>query len=289
MSVDKVYPVPETQTFLPGTQIEILNPDIQRGNIKHAVFDFDGTVSILREGWPEIMLPVMLDAIRGDTPVTQELEQACIDYIDESTGIQTVLQMEHLVEMVRDFGFVPKDQILDARGYKQIYNDALMVPVNARLAALKRGDTTLEDVTVRGSREFVKAVYDRGVRVYIASGTDRDDVRNETDACEIAQWAEGGIWGAIGNVEAYSKDKVIKEIIAENDLQGSELVVVGDGPVEIKNAKSNGGIAVGVASDEVTGHGWNMDKRPRLVKAGCDILIPDFAELDAVTKYLFNE
>jgi len=286
--VDKVYPVPEKQTFLPGTQIEVLNSDFQRGNIKHAVFDFDGTVSILREGWPEIMLPVMVDAIRGDKPATPEIVEACREYIDESTGIQTILQMEHLVEMVREFGNVPEDKILDAKGYKAIYNEALMKPVNERLAALRRGEKTLEDVTVKGSREFVKALFDRGVKVYIASGTDRDDVRNESGACEIAQWAEGGIWGAIGNVEEYSKDKVIKEIIAQNDLHGSELLVVGDGPVEIRNAKSNGGIALGVASDEVTGHGWNMDKRPRLVKAGCDLLIPDFAELDTLIGYLFD-
>ncbi len=289
MNVGKDYPVPETQTFLPGTQIEVLHPDIERGNIKHCVFDFDGTVSILREGWPDIMLPVMVNAIRGETPATPELEQACLDYIDESTGIQTVLQMEHLVEMVREFGNVPEDQILDARGYKQIYNDALMEPVNARLAALRSGEKTLEDATVLKSRDFVKALYDRGVTVYIASGTDRDDVINECGACEIAQWAKGGIWGAIGNVEEYSKDKVIKQIIADNALHGSELLVVGDGPVEIRNAKSNGGIAVGVASDEVAGQGWNMDKRPRLVKAGCDILVPDFGEMDAILRYLFEE
>lgn len=287
--VDKVYPVPEKQTFLPGTQIEVLNSDIPRGKIKHAVFDFDGTVSILREGWPEIMLPVMVDAIRGDTPSTPELVKACEDYIDESTGIQTILQMEHLVKMVREFGHVPEDKILDAKGYKQIYNDALMKPVNERIDALLSGKKTLDDVTVKGSREFVKALYDRGVRIYIASGTDRDDVINESTHCGVAQLAEGGVWGAIGNVEEYSKDKVIKEIIAENDLHGSELLVVGDGPVEIRNAKSNGGLALGVASDEVAGQGWNMDKRPRLVKAGCDLLIPDFSEMDTLIGYLFDE
>ncbi len=287
--VDKVYPIPETQTFLPGTQIEVLNSDFQRGNIKHAVFDFDGTVSILREGWPEIMLPVMVDAIRGDHPATDEIVQACKDYIDESTGIQTILQMEHLVTMVREFGLVPEDKILDAKGYKEIYNDALMEPVNERIAALVSGEKTLDDVTVKGSREFMQALYDRGVRIYIASGTDRDDVINESKHCQVAHLAEGGVWGAIGNVEEYSKDKVIKEIIAENDLHGSELIVVGDGPVEIRNAKSNGGIALGVASDEVTGHGWNMDKRPRLVKAGCDLLIPDFDEMDTLIGYLFDE
>ena len=79
------------------------------------------------------------------------------------------------------------------------------------------------------------------------------------------------------------------EAIVSKGQGGMGLLVVGDGPVEIRNAKSNGGIAVGVASDEVAGQGWNMDKRPRLVKAGCDILVPDFGEMDAILRYLFEE
>ena len=289
MAKDKVYAIPDEPTYLPGTQIEIVNPDTELGKFRHAIFDFDGTVSVLREGWPEIMAPVMIDAIRGDTPVTPEIETAVAEYIDESTGIQTILQMERLVEMVREWGLVPEEQILDARGYKAIYNEALMRPVNARIAKLVSGENTLEDVVMLGSREFVKALYDRGLTIYVASGTDRDDVRNEVKHCQIDQWCRGGIWGAIGNIEEYSKDKVIKEILAENNLHGSELVVFGDGPVEIRNAKSNGAVAVGVATDEVARSGLNAHKRNRLIKAGADILVADFGEGEKLVSYLFSE
>ena len=33
---------------LPGTEIRILNKNLERGRIKYAIFDFDGTISILR-------------------------------------------------------------------------------------------------------------------------------------------------------------------------------------------------------------------------------------------------
>ena len=288
MSEEKVYPVPDTQSFLPGTEIEIVNPDIPRGTYKYALFDFDGTVSLMREGWQKIMLPVMVDSIRGETPVTDEIVAACEDYIEESTGIQTVLQMEHLVEMVREFGLVPEDKILDAKGYKEVYNDRLMVPVNERIAAVDSGEKTLDDVTVRGSRAFVEMVFNAGLTIYIASGTDQDDVRNEANKCQIDQWCKGGIFGAIGNVEEYSKDKVIKELIKNFGLSGSNLFVVGDGPVEIKNAKSNGAFAIGVASDEEAGFGWNMHKRERLIKAGADIMVADFGEAEKLAAFLLK-
>jgi phosphoglycolate phosphatase-like HAD superfamily hydrolase len=286
---EKIYPVPGTQSFIPGTEIEIVNPDLARGSFKYALFDFDGTVSLMREGWQRIMLPVMVDSIRGETPSTPEIVAACEEYIEESTGIQTVLQMEHLVEMVREFGFVPEDQILDAKGYKQVYNDRLMVPVNERIAKVDSGELSLDDVTVRGSREFVKNVFDRDLTIYIASGTDQDDVRNETAKCQIDQWCKGGIFGAIGNVEEYSKDRVIKGLLADFGLHGSELFVVGDGPVEIKNAKSNGAVSIGVASDEVAGFGWNMHKRDRLIRSGADIMVADFGEYEKLAAYLFGE
>ena len=166
--VRKVYPVPEKPTYLPGTQIEIVNPQIERGCFRYAIFDFDGTVSILREGWQDIMAPVMINAIRGDHPATPEIEKAVREYIDESTGIQTILQMEHLVEMVHEFGLVPKENILDAWGYKGIYNDELMKPVRQRIAELESGKKTLEQATLRGARDFLRTLYERGITIYLA-------------------------------------------------------------------------------------------------------------------------
>ena len=122
--------------FLPGTQIEIVS-GIARGGFRHVLFDFDGTVSLFREGWQRIMGPVMVETICGDTEPTPDIEAAVYEYIDESTGLQTIIQMHHLVEMVKEFGRVPPERILDAQAYKRIYNGRLMQPVNDRIARLE--------------------------------------------------------------------------------------------------------------------------------------------------------
>ena len=54
-------------TFLPGTSIEVLCEPRTRQSLAYALFDFDGTLSLVREGW------VPDDLAVGDvlaTPVT---------------------------------------------------------------------------------------------------------------------------------------------------------------------------------------------------------------------------
>ena len=274
---------------LNGTDIRIYNDNFEKSKIKHAIFDFDGTISILREGWEKIMEPVMLDSICGDQKPTQKIIDRVKKFIDETTGIQTIQQMEGLIEIVEEIGLLPKEKIMDARAYKKIYNNRLMVPVQERILELESGKKTLEDITVKGSLEFCRKLYQRGVMMYLASGTDLTDVLHESEIVQVAQYFKGRIYGAIGTIEEYSKDKVIKEILKTHNLCGSELVVFGDGPVEIRNAKENGAIAIGVASDELKGQGWNEAKVVRLLKANCDILIPDFTNGDELINYLFGE
>ena len=100
--------------------------------IKHAIFDNDGTISTLREGWEQIMAPMMIRAILGksyedaDESVLTKVKSAVDELIDNTTGIQTLRQMVHLAGLVREFGFIPEGDILDAHGYKEIYNEDLL-------------------------------------------------------------------------------------------------------------------------------------------------------------------
>lgn len=275
-----------SQNFLPGTQIEVIN-EAALGRIRHALFDFDGTISLLREGWQEIMAPVCVEMICGDHPPTEAVREAVAKMIDETTGIQTIFQMERLAEMVRENGFVPPHEVKTPAEYKEIYNDRLMVPVRDRLARLADGSLAQEHATVKGAEDFLQRLQARGLTMYVFSGTDRHDVRNEAAKLGVAPYFTE-IWGAIPSVEEYSKEKVIRELIAQHDLHGSEVLAIGDGPVELRNVKEHGGIALGIASDEKKG-GWDEAKRQRLIRAGADILVPDFGEAETLVKYLFAE
>ena len=77
--------------------------------------------------------------------------------------------------------------------------------------------------------------------------------------------------------------------MTEHKLHGSELLVIGDGPVEIRECRKGNGVAIGIASDEVRRYGLNKEKRSRLIKAGANVIIPDFSQGDLLLKLLFNE
>ena len=282
-------------SYLDDTEIELCSESMPQARIKHAVFDHDGTVSTLRQGWEQVMAPVMIRAILGDKYETadetlyHQVRKRVLDYIDQSTGIQTIIQMEALVDMVKEFGLVPGEKILDKFGYKKIYNDALMELVNKRIEKFKRGELDIHDYTIKGALEFLEALRKRGIKLYLASGTDCEDVVAESKALGYAELFDGGVYGSVGNVARYSKKMVIEKIMTGNKLQGPELAVFGDGPVEIRECRKREGIAVGIATDEIRRHGLNPEKRTRLIKAGAHIVIPDFSQQGKLIKFLFRE
>ena len=270
-----------------SSEIEILSSAAVLGGFRHVLFDFDGTISVIREGWERVMVPLMIEMIAGgdgdpDGSIRQEVEA----YVDESTGLQTILQMAWLAQAVARRRGAGK--ALAAREYKAIYNDRLLQPVRERIARLERGEVAREDLMLAGAEHFVRALHERGVTLYVASGTDREHVRHECAALGMDGYFAGGIFGALATFEEYSKAKVIREILDTHGLEGSELLVVGDGPVEIREGKARGAVTIGVASDEVRRHGMNAHKRKRLIKAGADILIADFTCADALMARLLG-
>ena len=99
--------MPPGSDILAGTTgVEIINPDIPRGGIRSVLFDFDGTISLIREGWRGIMVPMMVDILRDlGTGETEEALTATVsEFVDRLTGRQTIYQMIQLCEEVKKRG-----------------------------------------------------------------------------------------------------------------------------------------------------------------------------------------
>lgn len=272
--------------FLDNTAIEI-HREVQTGNIRHVVFDFDGTISLIRDGWQNVMVPMMVELLQTETGTAEtqsELEALVVEFVDRLTGKQTIYQMIQLGEEIEKRGGTPQEPI----AYKDEYNRRLLPVVEERIAGLAAGTLPAEPLRVPKSLEFLQSLREMGIHCYLASGTDVEFVKNEAALLGVAPYFDGGIFGALREYKKFSKAMVIQKIITDFQLSGSELLIIGDGYVEIENAKAVGAIAVGVASVEANRYNMNADKRERLIRAGADIIIPDFREGVQLLSYLFN-
>jgi rfaE bifunctional protein kinase chain/domain len=279
--------------YFKNSEIEQINELKDTINIKHAIFDHDGTISTLREGWEEIMSPMMMKAVLGDLyevadeALYHKVQTRVAEFIDKTTGIQTLVQMKGLVDLVREFGCVREDQILDEFGYKHIYNEELLQMVKVREEKISRGELSLEDVTLKNAVIFLESLYKAGVKLYLASGTDEEDVKNEARILGYDKLFEGRIYGAVGDVNKEAKKIVLDRILDQIGNSGTEQIVTfGDGPVEIRETRKRNGITVGIASNEMKRHSLNESKRTRLIKAGADVIVPDFSQLSLLLQLL---
>ncbi|BBI35402.1 HAD family hydrolase [Cohnella abietis] len=249
--------------------------------VKAIVFDFDGTISTLRAGWEEIMRPFMYESIVGDRELSEAQEDALFqeidEYIDQSTGIQTIYQMRWLADTVEKKGW--NTPILGEWEYKAIYNDRLLEQVEVRIKNLREGKLNAEDYLIKGAVALIRELHSRGVEMYIASGTDHPDVVREVEVLGIAPYITEIAGAPVGKAEC-SKEKVIQDLIRDKGLSGRELAVIGDGKVEIRLGKEAGGISLGLASDEEKREGLNVVKQKRLEVAGADWISGDFNNID---------
>jgi len=255
------------------------------GGFRSAVFDFDGTVSLVREGWQQVMVPYFIEVLR-DTPKGRDeagVEAVVRDFVDFLTGKQTIYQCIRLAEEVEARGGKP----LDPLEYKKEYSRRLLVRIDDRLTGLRNGAIDPASLRVPGSMRFLRQLRERGVKLYLASGTDIEYVQDEVRLLELESLFDGGIYGALDSYKDFSKAMIIRMMIEENDLHGTELVGFGDGYVEIENTCEAGGYAVGMATDEVRKEGIDQWKRNRLIAAGAYVICPDFSDPAALMAHLF--
>jgi phosphoglycolate phosphatase-like HAD superfamily hydrolase len=173
---------------------------------------------------------------------------------------------------------VPEDQILDEHGYKAIYNEALLEMVRVRIRKIERGELAPNDFEIKGARQFLEALHRAGVKLFLASGTDEADVQAEARVMGYADLFTGGIRGAVGDLKVEAKRVVLERIINSGGITGDDLVVVGDGPVELREGSKRGAFCLGIASNELCRYGLDLTKRARLIRAGADLVVPDFSQ-----------
>src|SRR5436190_14711815 len=118
-----------TDTDCPSS-IEIVNPNYLRGPFRCAVFDFDGTLSLLRGNWQGLMVPMMVEilAATGSGESQAELTAIVEEFVTRLTGQPTMQQMLTLAEEVVKRGAARPNP----EAYLAVYLDRLLSRTEAR-------------------------------------------------------------------------------------------------------------------------------------------------------------
>jgi phosphoglycolate phosphatase-like HAD superfamily hydrolase len=256
-------------------------------DIRSVLFDFDGTISLIRQGWQNVMIPYFAEVLTK-TPKggTYEEEYRCArEFVELTTGKQTIYQcMQINDEVVKRGG-----ESVDPYQYKEEYNRRLMLHIRHRREALQKGEADADQMMVPGARRLLEHLTERKIILYLASGTDHEYVLEEASLLKVDSYFKGNIFGAKRDPRLNSKAGVIRSILQDHGLSGSSIACFGDGYVEIENVKEVGGIAIGRAGyEENPCTGWDEWKKNRLTKAGADALVKDLTDIDSVLEYLFG-
>ena len=276
-----------TESISPEPSFEIINLAATAAEVRVALFDFDGTLSLLRAGWANVMVPMMVEELAGlkSGESETEIESVVREFVDRLTGKQTVYQMIELGRQVELRGGLPKDPL----AYKRQYLDLLGVSIEHRLEEVRTGQAAAQKYLVPGSIEILQDLRARGLRLYLASGTDEQYMKMEADLLGVTPYFDGGVYGALDAYKTFSKRILIQKILDRSECHGQQILGFGDGYVEIENVKDVGGVAIGVASDEGSCLEVDTWKRERLTKAGADGIIPNYLQWDMLAERLFSK
>ena len=268
--------------------IEIVRSGATAAKAKVVLFDFDGTLSLIRSGWMDVMVPLCVEQLAacGSGESDAQLRSVVEEFVWRLTGKETIYQMMALADAIKSRGGAP----LEPLAYKKMYLERLWTKIRNRIENLRERRIDPEHYLVPGAKALLEELAGRGLRLYLASGTDDANVKEEAALLGIAPYFAGGIFGAQDDLTSFSKALLVRQILSRTGgIEPDELLVIGDGYVEIEEVKKAGGTAIGVATAEpacLTVDEW---KRQRLIRVGADFIVPNFLQLDALISTVFAD
>lgn len=243
--------------------------------VRLAVFDFDGTLSLVRAGWLPIMLEMMLKHLEPTLTPHEQREQLIPQLRTEIlslNGQPTILQMERLAHSILTRGGTPEHP----RYYFDEFAHDLRQTIDDRLTKLNRGEKTISDLALPGAHRFLEALASRNVTLVLASGTYRPDVIHELGKLGLSHFFEGRIYAPDDGPHVFSKQSVMAEWIAKTNCSPQEMVAFGDGVTEIRACSQLGGYPIGIVGEELNPFVMDNEKSAQLKPAGVQLLTPNY-------------
>jgi len=165
-----------------------------------ALLDHDGTISLLRRGWQEIMLKSIVKDVLEENHIWEECSQKrkndIIQQIEQiimrTTGIQTLKQMCYFAELVQSTG-VNDPKYLDPYFLKKIFLSRLDKEINKRLVRIRKNKNEKNKYILPGAESLLSYMNEQNISIFLTSGTDVDNVKKEANLLGYADYF-GYLW-----------------------------------------------------------------------------------------------
>jgi len=268
-------------------QIQVNDHFRPSANLKHAVFDFDGTLSLVRGGWADIMVEQFLEHLpRHSSEEESAFRQFLFHEILALNGKPTVYQMQLLAELVVKRGGTPDT----ADNYNTDFQRRLRHKITERLSLIREQKAQRDQFLIHEARAMLTQMQAHGVTLHLLSGTAHPDLLIESAALGIADFFGPRIYGPKDLQPGFTKRAVFERIFNEYSLTPEQLICFGDGAVEIMDTRRLGGLAVAVASDENANGSGRLDehKQKHLLTAGAQVVIPDYRHTEQLMALLMH-
>lgn len=259
-------------------------PTFRQRPIRHVFMDWDGTTSLTRGGWTDVMIEVFAESL----PLLAGEDAASIrtfsrDELMKLNGRPSIHQMSRLADLIAERG----GTALSADAYQCEYQARIGRVVNSRLAKIRSGEALPDTLLIPGVRAFFAALNERGISITLVSGTPYDELIDEVRLLGLEHHFAAVI-GPSGLADrSFSKREILHALLREHSLEGAEMLAFGDGPIELIETSAVGGLAIAVASDESQPTQMDLWKRDTLLAAGAHAAIANYTAHDQLLATLF--
>ena len=258
----------------------ILRPSFApRPGISHVLFDFDGTLSLIRQGWPEVMVPMFAEVLprrarrdRGRPP------QMAFEDIMRLNGKQTIYQMIQLADRIRERGGEPREPLW----YKHEYLRRLDERIGDRTRrAAPAARSTPDELLVHGATAAAGAPAASAACRSTWPAAPTRSPSSRRPSCSASARTSAAASTAPWTITSRSPRRWSSSgSSARTGSTASSCSRSATATSRSRTPRRSAGLAVAVASDEANNGSGRMDewKRERLSGVGADVVIPDFRD-----------
>lgn len=207
---------------------------------------------------------------------TPSLVNEVNDWIASNNGKPTWHQMDCLRKQLLAKGC----QANSVDSYLDHFHQLLADQTRPRIEGLKTGTCPVETWQVPGSARLLESLAQRGFYLHLASGTEKDAVVRELALLGLADWFGEEVSAPHAGDPAFSKEKALLDLCQRKGVSTSQVLAIGDGPVEIESVSRLGGWTLGVAGHDDNRHGFDAWVADKLSESGAHALIDHYTPVD---------